>query len=147
VTFLVDTNVLLRSAEPDHIMYGDAVGATSLLLGQGEKLYIAPQNLIEFWNVYTRPINRNGLGRTVAAAKAEIDRLKSLFPIIDDLPAIYPEWERLVFTYSVKGVQVHDAKLVAAMCVHDLTHILTFNVDDFSRYPEIIAVHPATVRC
>jgi len=60
---------------------------------------------------------------------------------------IYPEWERLVFTYSVKGVQVHDAKLVAAMCVHDLTHILTFNVDDFSRYPEIIAVHPATVRC
>ena len=61
MTFLVDTNVLLRSAEPDHIMYGDAVGATSLLLGQGEKLYIAPQNLIEFWNVYTRPINRNGL--------------------------------------------------------------------------------------
>lgn len=52
VTFLVDTNVLLRSAEPDHTMYGDAVGATSLLLGQGEKLYIAPQNLIEFWNVY-----------------------------------------------------------------------------------------------
>ena len=49
--------------------------------------------------------------------------------------------------YSVKGVQVHDAKLVAAMCVHDLTHILTFNVDDFSRYPEIIAVHPSTVRC
>jgi len=94
----------------------------------------------------------------VAAAKAEIDRLKSLFPIIDDrlkslfpiiddLPAIYPEWERLVFTYSVKGVQVHDAKLVAAVCIHDLTHILTFNVDDFSRYPEIIAVHPATVRC
>jgi len=30
VTFLVDTNVLLRSAEPDHTMYGDAVGATSL---------------------------------------------------------------------------------------------------------------------
>ena len=83
----------------------------------------------------------------MAAAKAEIDRLKSLFPIIDDLTAIYPEWERLVFTYSVKGVQVHYAKLVAAMCVHDLTHILTFNVDDFSRYPEIIAVHPATVRC
>jgi hypothetical protein len=119
-------------------MYGDAVGATSLLLGQGEKLYIAPQNLIEFWNVYTRPINRNGLGRTVAAAKAEIDRLKSLFPIIDDLPAIYPEWERLVFTYSVKGVQVHDAKLVAAMCVHDL--IPFFKSNDRDGYAWYISI-------
>jgi hypothetical protein len=107
-------------------------------LGQGEKLYIAPQNLIEFWNVYTRPINRNGLGRTVAAAKAEIDRLKSLFPIIDDLPAIYPEWERLVFTYSVKGVQVHDAKLVAAMCVHDL--IPFFKSNDRDGYAWYISI-------
>ncbi|MDB9420383.1 PIN domain nuclease [Microcystis aeruginosa CS-563/04] len=107
-------------------------------MGQGEKLYIAPQNLIEFWNVYTRPINRNGLGRTVAAAKAEIDRLKSLFPIIDDLPAIYPEWERLVFTYSVKGVQVHDAKLVAAMCVHDL--IPFFKSNDRDGYAWYISI-------
>ena len=49
--------------------------------------------------------------------------------------------------YRVSGVQVHDARLVAAMIVHDVTHILTFNTQDFTRYaPDgIIAIDPATV--
>ncbi len=50
-------------------------------------------------------------------------------------------------TYGVSGVQVHDARLVAAMISHGATHILTFNTADFARYaPEgIMAVDPATV--
>ena len=39
-------------------------------------------------------------------------------------------------------MNVHDARLVAAMLVHKLTHILTFNSDDFRRYSEIIVVNP-----
>jgi hypothetical protein len=31
------------------------------------------------------------------------------------------------------GVQVHDARLVAAMKVHGVTRILTINIRDFSR--------------
>ena len=60
--------------------------------------------------------------------------------IIDWLNA--PEWRRLVVNYGVSGVQVHDARLVATMLVHDVTHILTFNTQDFIRYrPEgIIAI-------
>jgi predicted nucleic acid-binding protein len=145
VTFLVDTNVLLRSAEPGHPMYADAVNATNTLLGRGEELYIAPQNLIEFWNVYTRPVDRNGLGHTAAEAQAEVNRLKTLFLFLLDTPAIYQEWERLVVTYGVIGVNVHDARLVAVMLVHGLTHILTFNTTDFARYSEITAVHPTAV--
>jgi predicted nucleic acid-binding protein len=45
--------------------------------------------------------------------------------------------------YSVSGVQVHDAKLVAAICAHGIRYILTFNVRDFNRYDEIVAIHPA----
>ncbi len=75
MSFLVDTNVLLRSAEPSHPMYTDAVNATSILLERGEELYIVPQNLIEFWNVYTRPVERNGLGHTAAEAYTEVNRL------------------------------------------------------------------------
>lgn len=41
--------------------------------------------------------------------------------IIDWLNA--PEWRRLVVNYGVSGVQVHDARLVATMLVHDVTHI------------------------
>ena len=47
--------------------------------------------------------------------------------------------------YGVIGVNVHDARLVAAMLVHGLTHILTFNTTDFARYTEITAVHPTAV--
>jgi hypothetical protein len=39
-------------------------------------------------------------------------------------------------------VQVHDARLVAAMEVQGISHILTFNVTDFVRYPDITVVHP-----
>lgn len=40
------------------------------------------------------------------------------------------------------GVNVHDARLVAAMLSHKLTHILTFNAKDFRRYSEIEVVTP-----
>lgn len=36
--------------------------------------------------------------------------------------------------HSVLGVQVHDARLAAAMYVHRVNHILTLNVSDFSRF-------------
>jgi len=145
VTFLVDTNLLLRSVEPSHPMYGDALNAIATLRVRGEQLHIVPQNLIEFWNVYTRPLERNGLGHKAAEAEAEVNRLKAFFSLLPDTAAIYQEWERLVVVYAVRGVNVHDAKLVAAMLVHGLTRVLTFNISDFARYSEITAVHPTTV--
>ena len=39
-------------------------------------------------------------------------------------------------------MQVHDARLAAAMLAHGLTHILTFNADDFRRYPGIVPITP-----
>ena len=44
--------------------------------------------------------------------------------------------------HAVSGVQVHDARLVAAMHVHAVTHLLTLNDRDFTRYPDITAVNP-----
>jgi predicted nucleic acid-binding protein len=34
----------------------------------------------------------------------------------------------------VLGTKVHDARLVAAMNVHGIERILTFNTGDFARY-------------
>lgn len=49
--------------------------------------------------------------------------------------------------FAVSGVQVHDARLVAAMQAHNITHILTFNTSDFTRYASlgIVPVDPATI--
>ncbi|AFZ57628.1 hypothetical protein H6G54_00105 [Anabaena cylindrica FACHB-243] len=103
MAFLVDTNLLLRSVEPSHPMYGDASNAIATLLSQGEQLCIVPQNLIEFWNVYTRPVERNGLGHSAAEAEAEINRLKAFFPLLLDTEAIYQEWEKLVVDHAVRS--------------------------------------------
>ncbi len=146
MAYLVDTNVLLCSADPQHPMYSAAVNAVSRLQSQEEALCIVPQNLIEFWNVYTRPAQKNGLGHSSSEAQQQIERLKVFFSMLLDTDSIYDQWEQLVVAYQVKGVNVHDARLVAAMLVHGLTHILTFNTKDFSRYKtEIIPIHPDSV--
>ena len=59
---LVDSNVLLRSVQPSHAMYGHATHALAALPANGNELVIVAQNLIEFWAVATRSIVNNGLG-------------------------------------------------------------------------------------
>ena len=64
---------------------------------------------------------------------------------LPDSAAVYREWRRIVLQHSVLGVQVHDARLAAAMYVHRVSHILTLNVTDFSRFSGITAVHPGSI--
>src|ERR1039458_708473 len=70
-------------------------------------------------------------------------RLKRMFPLLPDTPAIFSVWESLVIQYRVSGKPAHDARLVAAIQVHGLTAILTFDRTGFSRYAGIEGVHPA----
>lgn len=142
MTHLIDTNILLRSCEPDHSLFKSARDVIKLLVGQGHYLYVAPQNLIEFWCVCTRPKDKNGLGYSTDQTKREVQKIKVMFSLLSDNELIYHEWERLVKYYGVKGVNVHDARLVATMIVYQLTHIVTFNVKDFRRYSEIDIIDP-----
>jgi predicted nucleic acid-binding protein len=142
---LLDTNILTRSAQPSHAMHRTAVDAVAELHRQGETLCLVPQNLYEFWVVCTRPAAQNGLGFTPAAAQAELSRLKALFTLLDDTPSVFPQWEQLVTQYQVSGKNAHDARLVAAMMVHGLSRLLTFNVGDFQRYQTLTVLDPQQV--
>jgi predicted nucleic acid-binding protein len=66
-----------------------------------------------------------------------------MFALLPDTPATYPVWESLVIRYQVSGKPAHDARLVAAMQVHGLTSVITFDRTGFSRYAGIEVVHPA----
>lgn len=123
-------------------MYGDVARSVSILATRRDELHVIAQNLIEFWAVATRPITANGLGLTVAQAEQELTKLRALFTILPDTADILPEWEQLVVTHQVLGKQAHDARLVAAMSVHNLTNLLTFNDGDFKRFTEIVVVNP-----
>lgn len=146
MSYLVDTNVLLRLAQRTHLMHVDARRALASLRKQGEELCIIPQNLIEFWAAATRPLAENGLGLSIDEAAREIKKLKRLFKLLSDLPTIFAEWENLVIQHRVSGKPTHDARLAAAMLTHKLTHILTFNTNDFKRFSGITAVNPVDVR-
>lgn len=126
-------------------MYGDVTRSVSNLATRRDELHVIAQNLIEFWAVATRPIIDNGLGVTVIQAEQELTRLKSLLTVLPDTADILLEWEQLVVKHEVLGKQAHDARLVAAMRVHNLTHLLTFNDRDFKRFSEITAVNPQNV--
>lgn len=145
--YLIDTNILLRFVDPTDASYLRIQASIDKLRANGHQLRATSQNFAEFWNASTRPTDRNGFGHTAFETGQILQRLERLFPLLPDSSATYPEWKRLVVNYSVLGVQVHDARLVAAMLIHDVTHILTFNTQDFTRYaPEgIVAVDPAAV--
>ncbi|MBI3302950.1 MAG: type II toxin-antitoxin system VapC family toxin [Deltaproteobacteria bacterium] len=143
--YLADTNVIVRWVLPHDPLSLPARTAVKQLVQQGDTVYVGTQNLMEFWSVATRPHAANGLGMTPAQAAAEVDRIAALFPILDDIPAIYRHWRRLVEACGISGRQVFDARLAALMAAHSVTHILIFNTEDFRRYPGIVVVSPHDV--
>jgi len=141
--YLIDTNLLVRLAQPQHPLNPVARAALDILRDRGEDMCVTPQNFIEFWGVATRPVQSlNGLGMTPEQAHSEVTRLEGFFRLLPDLSTIYTTWRNLVVDAHVSGRQVHDARLVAVMLTHEVSHLLTFNTADFIRYPAIIVVHP-----
>jgi predicted nucleic acid-binding protein len=145
MNYVLDSNILLRMAQDTHPMHAEATQATITLIRQGETLHIIPQNLYEFWSVATREIKYNGLGLSVGDTQNELARLRSLFSYLPDTPAVCSQWERLIVQYAVIGRDSHDTRIVAAMNVHGVTHLLTFNKDDFRRYTNIVVVSPGEI--
>ncbi|HEV7373942.1 MAG TPA: PIN domain-containing protein [Pyrinomonadaceae bacterium] len=103
MSYLVDTNILLRLVQKNHPMRPDARRALITLRNQGEELCVTPQNIIEFYAVATRPLAANGLGLSADAASREIRKLKRIFKLHPDSQAIFTEWEQLVSQYQVMG--------------------------------------------
>ena len=142
----VDTNVLVGAIQTfDPQLRAAARHAVKSLYRQGEQLLCFPQNLVEFWNASTRPVTGNGLGFTPEQAARYVDRFQTLFDLLPETSEIFPTWRKLVLDYKVSGIQVHDARIVAAMLVHQVDQILSFDVDDFNRCRGITVVHPTDV--
>jgi predicted nucleic acid-binding protein len=138
---LVDTNILLRAAQERD----PANTAVRTLRRQGHVLCVAPQNIIEFWNVCTRPLNLNGLGMSISATESYVKELIQIFRIVPDSLQTFEKWLELVVQHRVVGAKVHDARLVAVMKEHGIGGILTFNVKDFGRYDGVTTIHPDSV--
>ncbi len=142
---LVDTNVLLRSVQPSHPLCPQATQAVSRLIRRDGGIFYCSQNIAEFWNVATRPSDKNGLGLSHEEALREVAGIERSLTLLPDVPAIYSAWKRIVDDHRVQGVKVYDARLVAIMSVYLVESVLTFNTADFNRYSKIRALHPSAV--
>jgi predicted nucleic acid-binding protein len=144
-SFLVDTNILLRLVQPDSPDHAVIRQSTDLLWLRGCQLFYASQNLAEFWNVCTRPAERNGFGFSVLETNVRAELIESKLALASESEASHREWRRIVVADAVSGVQVHDARLVAVMRVHRLRNLLTLNVRDFRRFGDIVALSPEEI--
>jgi predicted nucleic acid-binding protein len=143
---LADSGILLRLFEPSDPLHTDVRNSVAVLQSLGETLVTATQNVAEFWNVCTRPSTaRGGFGLDIVQTELRLREVESTFSILADIDTTYAIWRTLVVTQSVQGKQVHDARLAALMLAHGITHILTLNGGDFTRYPGITPIDPASL--
>jgi predicted nucleic acid-binding protein len=128
---LLDTNILLYLADPGAREHSAARAAVTRLLGGDERLVVAAQVLFEFWSVATRPVVANGLGRSAARARSEVDAIRSRFRVLEEPPAVVDLWLDIVVAHDLKGKRIHDAHLLATMKANGVTRLLTCNSADF----------------
>ena len=143
--YLVDRNILIRLVKRDHPENALVRKAVNNLKEKVISLAFRLQNMAEFLNASTRPKERNGFGICVKETEDNAREIERSFIFPADNKSVYLEWRPLVTTYRVSGIQVHDARLAAAMFAHQIDSILTFNASDFSRFECLTAIHPNKV--
>ncbi len=87
------------------------------LVARGAELFFTPQNLGEFWNVSTRPIERNGLGLSIQDTYARVQAIERTMTLLPEDLRTYHAWQRLLLLQEVRGVQVHDDSRLAGSSV------------------------------
>lgn len=144
--FLVDTNVFLRLVpknDPDRQLVLDAFRTLS---ARNEEFYYTTQVLSEFWTVCTRPTTaRGGYGLSPVETERKARMIERYCQLLTESLATHQEWRRLIMAHSVQGVLIHDTRTVSVMNVHGITHLLTFDKDDFKRFPGITVPSPSDV--
>jgi predicted nucleic acid-binding protein len=142
---VLDTNILLRLAEPDHLLHGATAKAVAQLrLAQWQPVLL-PQVAYEFWAVATRSTAANGLGMPAEVVLPILNNFTSQIPVLRDDRGVYEQWRRLVAQYAITGVNSHDLRIVAAMVRHRTRALLTSNDREFKRYTEIDVMTPDSV--
>ncbi|HUO09755.1 MAG TPA: type II toxin-antitoxin system VapC family toxin [Phycisphaerae bacterium] len=144
---LVDTNVLLRIADPISSDCKPARASIKTLRHRGVELVIARQTIYEFWAVATRPAGKpplgsNGLGMSANSADQWLSYALRAVKVLPDPADLPNRWRTIVRSFNVLGIKSHDARLVAVMQAYNITQLLTFNTADFKRFHFITTLDP-----
>jgi predicted nucleic acid-binding protein len=143
----VDTSITIGALQTfDPELRALARHAVKSLYRRNEQMVCFPQNMVEFWSVAARPVKDKGLGLKLDQTDQYVDRFLTVMRLLPETPEVFAIWQMLVMVHRVGGVHVHDARIVAAMAVHRVTTILSFDRDVFRGYAGITAVHPSEIK-
>lgn len=142
---LLDSNILLRAGKIEGVHFPEVEQALESLSTAKVPLYYTSQMLGEFWNVCTRPLDKNGFGLSVQKADLLARSLEGDYILLAEIPAVHDRWRSLLVEHKVKGVQVHDARIAASMYVNGVSDLLTLNPRDFVRFPGIRVLRPGEI--
>jgi predicted nucleic acid-binding protein len=134
----VDTNILIYSTFEDfdpekHIQCTDNLNK---LLQAGTTLFISSQILREYFavstnqNIFKKPL-------TYKQAVSKMKEFLARFTLVHEKESTIHILITLIGQYAVSRQKIHDMNIVATMVDNDITHLLTYNVQDFKQISEI----------
>jgi predicted nucleic acid-binding protein len=140
----IDTNVIVHSIIDQSALHRTAQQAILSYQRAGYEVWISRQILREFLATLSRPHGYTTGGRRISATRliAEVRLLQTQYYIAEDSQDVTERLLKLLASINVGGKQIHDANIVATMLASGITHLLTENVSDFTRYSQLITIIP-----
>ncbi|HEY0071414.1 MAG TPA: PIN domain-containing protein [Chloroflexia bacterium] len=139
ITLFVDTNVLVYASLVNSPLSEQAQNVLRSYKQAGADIWISGQVIREFLATLTRP-QVFAQPASAISLRAEVELFTRQYHIAEDNADVTEKLLQIVKSVAVGGKQVHDANIVATMQVYGVTHLLTHNVSDFTRYSKFITV-------
>jgi predicted nucleic acid-binding protein len=93
---LIDTGVLLRAFDASFAEYRVIRQAIRTLWIRQERLVVSLQNVAEFWNVSTRPVDKNGYGLSTERAAKRLAYIERFCEVVTEDDHSYRIWKGLL---------------------------------------------------
>lgn len=140
---LLDTNMLVYAVYEDSEHHAAAKRVVESARDARAGLCVTPQIFAELFAVVTNP-RRVSLPHAPEEALTLIEWALALpgLAVLPIPPDVTERWMTLMRRRPMRGAAVFDLQIVAIMMANDVRRIWTFNVADFSQFPEIEVVKP-----
>jgi predicted nucleic acid-binding protein len=137
----VDTNILLYSTSPASPWHTLAIQTLEAAQQSATEIFVSTQVLREYLAASTR-LNAQGSGQPLTDILANLQTFQTDFRVVEDDVRVFNVLVTLFQNFNFAGRQVYDGNIVATMQVYGITHLLTHNVADFTRFAGLITVIP-----
>ncbi len=95
-SYLLDTIIVLRLIDREDPQHRLCRAAVDTLIERHVEVCLAPQVLVEFWVVATRPSgSQNGLGWDTDKTDVCVSQLRQLFRLRPECPELFDRWQQL----------------------------------------------------